>query len=243
MTKEEFREWRQQFGLTQDEAAEKFGVKRNTIQNWENGGTALPGTLAGACEVWTDRLKKEIPELGPVTLIYADAPMFVAPYGPRGKMAMLQQEPYATNAAAIARVRLLWGRRDFHGPFIIEKDHKPLWNQVELMRVVDGSDRGAPTVRNTIAKVAKYVLAHSDVYARDGRRSLTQAEAKVQKDKIEAIGRELGALAEEAERRPVLYEEFDTLLRGLHKLGFFPLGRLVSGVAHAITGAEVAAAA
>jgi hypothetical protein len=111
----------------------------------------------------------------------------------------LQQEPYATNAAALARVRVLWGRPDFHRPFIIEKDHRPLWKQVELMRVVDGSDRGAPTVRNTIAKVAKYVLANSEASARDGRRMLTPAKAKEHKEKVEAVGRELNKLAEEAE--------------------------------------------
>jgi hypothetical protein len=39
----------------------------------------------------------------------------------------------------------------------------------------------------------------------------------------------------------VPYGEFEALLRRLHKLGLFPLERLVSGVAHAITGEEVAA--
>ena len=243
MTKEDFRAWRQSFGLTQDEAGDKFGVKRNTIQNWESGATALPSTMDGAVEVWTDRLKKELAHLGPVTLIYADAPMFVPPYGPRGKMAMLQQEPYATNAAALARVRILWGRPDFQGPFIIEKDHRPLWNQVELARVVDGSDHGAPTVRNTIAKVAKYVLTNSEASAHDGRRMLTPAEKKKHKEKIEAIGREFEKLAGEAEERDVAWPEFETRLHRLHKLGFYPTERLVGDVSHAIVGAEVAAAA
>ena len=84
-----------------------FHLARQTIQNWESGASAMPTTLAGACEVWTDRLRKQRADLGPVTLIYADAPMFVSPYGRRGKVAMLQQEPYATNAAALARVRIL----------------------------------------------------------------------------------------------------------------------------------------
>ena len=52
------------------------------------------------------------------------------------------------------------------------------------MRVVDGSDHGAPTVRNTIAKAAKYVLTNSAAFARDGRRMLTPAEAKQHKEKI-----------------------------------------------------------
>ena len=92
--------------------------------------------------------------------------------------------------------------------------------------------------------MAKYVLDHSDVYARDGRRTLTPAEANVQKERIEAVGHELNALAEEGEIRHVSYdEEIEPLLRHLHKRGFFPVERLVNGVAHAITGAEIAAAA
>jgi transcriptional regulator with XRE-family HTH domain len=242
MTKEQFREWRQRFGLTQDDAAEKFGVKRNTIQNWESGASALPTTLDGACEVWSNRLKKELADIGPVTLIYADAPMFINPYGPRGRVASLRQEPFATNAAALARVKVLWGQPDFHGPFIIEKDHRPLWNQVELMRVVDGSDKGAPTVRNTIAKVGKYVLANSERTARDGRRMLTSEEAAAHKQKIETVGNEINALSAAAEEREVSYPEFEALLSKLHKLGFYPPERLVGDVAHAITGAEVAIA-
>lgn len=239
MTKEEFREWRQRFRMTQDDVADRFGVKRQTVQNWESGTTPLPATLDGACEVWSDRLRKEMADLGPVTLIYADAPMFVPPYGPRGRMAMLQQEPYATNAAALARVQVLWGRPDFHGPFVIEKDHRPLWNQVELMRVVDGSDRGAPTVRNTLAKVAAYTIAHADKTARDGRRSFTAEEAEKHKAKVEAIGGQIEGLAREATRRFVEYQEFERLLEQLHKLGFYPLEHLVGGVAHAIKGAEL----
>lgn len=242
MTKDEFREWRHRFGLTQDDVAEMFGVKRNTVQNWESGATALPTTLEGACEVWTDRLRKQLAALGPVTLIYADAPMFIQPYGPRGRMAMMQQEPFATNAAALARVKRLWGRPDFHGPFIIEQDHRPLWNQVELMRVVDGSDTGAPTVRNTIAKVAKYVLANSERTARDGRRMLTPSEAASHKRKVEAVAEELLEIADAAEGHEVA-AKYEALLAKLHKLGFFPTDRLVGDVAHALVGEKVALAA
>src|ERR1700730_6189031 len=130
MTRIEFREWRQSFGLTQDDIAQMFNVSRNTVQNWEGGATAKPSTLGMACEVWNDRLKKQMAEIGPVTLFYADGPMFIDPYGPRNRPATLQQEPYPMNAAALARVKILWDRPDFHGPFIIEKSGAPLWNRI-----------------------------------------------------------------------------------------------------------------
>ena len=84
MTKEEFRAWRERFGLTQGDVAARYNLSRNTIQNWETGVTALPSTVEGACVVWEDRLKKELAALGPVTLIYSDAPMFIDPYRPPG---------------------------------------------------------------------------------------------------------------------------------------------------------------
>jgi len=111
------------------------------------------------------------------------------------------------------------------------------------MRFANGTDRGAPTVRYNRqgGEVRSRPLR---LYARDGRRTLTPAEANVQKERIEAVGQELNALAEEGEIRHVSYdEEIEPLLRHLHKLGFFPVERFVNGVALAINGAEIAAAA
>jgi transposase len=241
MTKKELREWRERFGLTQDDIAKRFRVSRNTVQNWESGPSTLPGTLADACAVWEDRLKKEVAEVGPVTLCYADGPMFVDPYGPRQKLAMLRQEPYPTNAAALARIKNIWGNPDFHGPFITDKSGSFLWNQVELTRVVDGSDKGAPTVRNTLAKVALYVAENPTAFAR-GPRSLTPAQLEERARGITAIGVEIGRLSAESEERAVSYAEFEALLDRLHKLGFYPTNRQVSDVAHAIMGEEVARA-
>lgn len=242
MTKDEFRHWREGFGLTQGDIAKQFGVSRNTVQNWEYGPSPLPGTLADACKVWGDRLRKEIAEIGPVTLCYTDAPMFIEPYGRRGKLATLQQEAYPTNAAALARVKMLWDQPNVHGTFIMEKTGTSLWNQVELMRVVDGTDKSAPTVRNTVTKIAAYVAENSHIFAR-GRKALEPAEVEERTRAIRAIGDELEQLAAESEKRVVQYSEFEALLGRLHKLGFFPTNRQVGDVAHAIKGEEVARAA
>jgi transcriptional regulator with XRE-family HTH domain len=241
MDKDEFRKWRENFGLTQAGVGERLGVSRNTVQNWEYGLSPLPGSLADACEVWGNRLRKEIAELGPVTLCYTDGPMFVDPYGPRRKLAMLKQEPYLTNAAAIARVKIIWHRPDVHGPFIIEKSGEMLWNQVELTRVVDGTDKGAPTVRNTIAKIATYVAENSTAFARVPR-PLPPAETKERTQHIIEIGKELERLSDESENREVKYSEFEALLERLHKLAFYPTNRQVGDVSQAIMGEEVARA-
>jgi hypothetical protein len=241
MDKAEFRSWREQFGLTQYDIAKRFGVSRNTVQNWESGPSALPGTLGDACKVWEDRLKKEIAEIGPVTLCYADGPMFIDPYGPRRKLAMLQQEPYPTNAAALARVKIIWGRPEFHGPFITDKAGSFIWNQVELSRVVDGTDKGAPTVRNTLSRVATYVAENTTAFAR-GPKTLTPAEVEDRTRSIKVIGEEVASLAKQSEEREVSYAEFDAMLDRLHKLGFYPTNRQVGDVAFAIQGEEIARA-
>jgi transcriptional regulator with XRE-family HTH domain len=242
MTKEEFRKWRERFGLSQGDVATRFNLSRNTIQNWESGVSPLPSTLEGACTVWEDRLKKEMADIGPLTLIYSDGPMFIDPYRPR-RMAMLQQEAFPTNAAALARVQYLWGRDDFDGPFIIEKSGQPLWNQVELMRVVDGSDKGAPTLANTIRKVAEYTRTNSRFHVRSGPKMASAKEMEQTKAMIEAVADEMDALVARVPDGGVGYFDFEPLLSRLHDLGFYPTNKLVGDVAHAARGIELAAAA
>jgi Helix-turn-helix len=238
MNSVEFRKWRESFGLTQTEIAKRLGVSRSTIQNWESDATALPSTINEACAVWEDRLKKETAEIGPVTLCYADGPMWVSAYGSNRRLASLQLEPYPTNAAALARVRMMWGQPDFHGPFITEKSGTFVWNQVELARVVDGSDNGAPTVRNTIRRLANYILENSTAFVR-GVKTPTIEEIDASTAAIRATAEALLQLAAESETRCVTYQEFEVLLKRLHELGSFPTNRRVSDVAHAIQGEEV----
>lgn len=238
MTPADLKRWREQHGLTQTELADRFGISRNTVQNYESGASALPVTIKQACAVWEDQLKKERADLGPVTLCYSDGPMWVDPYRPRNRFPMLQQEGYPTNSAALARVRMIWGENDVHGPFIMERSGNPVWNQVELARVVDGNDKNAPTPRNTIKRLANYILKHSAVFVR-GVRLPSAEEIAAKSEEIRATGEALARLADEAEGRHVSYEEFEVLLRRLHALGSFPTNRQVSDVAHAIHGEEI----
>src|ERR1035437_3306350 len=84
MDGKQFRAWRERLGLTQQQVADRMGVTRTTVQNWESAD-AIPQTVEMSCDVWEPRLKQENPNLGPVTLVYSDGPMFVNPYGPRGR--------------------------------------------------------------------------------------------------------------------------------------------------------------
>jgi transcriptional regulator with XRE-family HTH domain len=235
--------WRERVGLTQEQVAEKLGITRTTVQNWESGATRIPVAVDSACENWEHRLKQENPAFGPVTLVYSDAPMWIDPYGPRRKPAMIQQEAYRNNSAALGRVQELWGREDFQNPFILEQSTntatgRTLWNVVELGRVVSGQDRHAPTPvqwrSSAIEAVADYMMEHSHLSVRNGPRSLTQAEAKEHKNKVEYVAKKLKKLAAEVlTESAVTYRNFEKLLAELHDLSTYPPNSLVSNVAQA----------
>jgi DNA-binding transcriptional regulator YiaG len=190
-----FKAWRERVGLTQQQIADKLKVTRTTIQNWEGEVTPVPQAVDMSCEIWEARLRQENPDLGPVTLIYSDGPMFVNPYGPRSRPAVMQQEPYPTNTAALARVQQLWGRENFHNAFIIEESGAPLWNVVELGRVVDGDDAGAPTLVNLLRAIAKQVRANSAIFVRSGPKLLDPSEVQKRQRAIEGQADELDRLA------------------------------------------------
>ena len=179
MTAVEFKAWRERHRLTQAETGTKFGVSRATIQNWENGVTPISPLVEQGCTIWEDRLRQISPDLGPVTLIYSDGPMFINPYGPRRPVARMHPEPYPTNAAALKRVCELWGREDFHNPFIMDETGKHLWNAVQLMRVVDGSDRDAPLWRRVTIAVA----AREKMVVDTNAKSMMQACARAYREK------------------------------------------------------------
>ena len=85
----EFKAWRTSFGLSQQELADKMGVTRTSVQNWEASPGPLPQSAQNGAKIWDRYLRQEQPLRGPVTLIYADGPMVIAP---GGRTAMLQQE-------------------------------------------------------------------------------------------------------------------------------------------------------
>jgi hypothetical protein len=234
----ELKAWRERMRLRQERVAEKLGVTRTTIQNWESGATPIPKAVEMSCEVWEHRLKQEDPDFGPVTLIYSNGPMFINPQGPRSPLSIMRQEPYLTNAAAIARVQKLWGRDDFHNPFVIEGNGKPLWNVVELERVINGSDTGAPTLANLIKAIAKNVRATSTLFPRSGPKS-DPSEMEQRQHAIEGLAEELENSAVTEVPSADYQRKIEDLFSKLRTLGKRPPGSLVNNVAQAFVAAEI----
>jgi hypothetical protein len=231
----EFKAWRERVGLTQQQLADRLKVTRTTIQNWENGASAVPEAAAISSEILERQLKQENPNFGPLTLIYSDGPMFVSAYGPRSRVPMMQQEPYLTNAAALARVQLLWGRATFHNPFILDESQSTVWNSVELGRVARDRELNAPTLVNLLRAMAQSLRASCTTYVTTGRGILNPMEAAERENAIKAQADELDRLAK-AGLPAILRDplQIDRVYFSLHALGKMAPEPLVSNVAHAL---------
>ena len=229
-----FKEWRERFQLTQEQVAQKFNVSRTTVQNWEGGATPITPALAMGCQIWEHRLMQEDSQRGPVTLIYADGPMFISPEGPRRPLAMMQQEPYLTNAAAVARVQKRWKDQDFYNPFIIEESGRSLWNIAELSRVMEGDDTGAPTLANMLRMIAGDARMPQAAIPVSGRKMLSAAEKAERQSKLDAIASEIEALADQAAKGDDVRRQVETAFAALRALGKYLPDHLVTGVAQAL---------
>lgn len=127
----EFKNWRKTFQYTQTEAGSELGVDRSTIQNWERGFTPIPMSVVLACQVLTRRWKQRA-EFGPVTLVYADEPIWPEPDCPT-RMIFMQCELCANNEVAIRQTLRLRKRPSFHHPLIIERGGGIIWNTPDLL--------------------------------------------------------------------------------------------------------------
>ena len=229
----EFRQKRERLGLTQVQVAQRLNISTATVRNWESGVTPITTAVEMLWEVWEPRFRQEDPKLGPVTLIYTDAPMWVDPQGPRRPLAMMQQEPFLTNAAAIARACILAGRNGFNGPLIMLQSGDILWNAVQLARVIDKSDTGAPTVANMLRAIATDVRENSAVYVRTGPRLPTADEVLAKQAEIGAQADQLDALADADQPTDKNSLPAEAVCAKLRELGVWPLDHLVSGLAAA----------
>jgi len=147
----------------------------------------------------------------------------------------MQQEPYPTNAAVLARVQQLAGQANVYNPFIIEADQTSLWNAVELAQVMDGRDGGAPTLSNMLRKAAKDVRDNSANFVRNGPRTPSPAQTKSRQQEIIAQADLLDKLASGDLAAMVRSQHtIEDCFGQIRALGTKAPDELVSGVAHAL---------
>jgi DNA-binding XRE family transcriptional regulator len=127
----EFKKWRKKTGYTQTEAGEKLGFSRAAVQLWENEIRPVPLAVELACqELW--RHWKQRPDFGPVTLLYADDPIWQQASPPSGVL-LLQSERHPNNESAIKRAVWLRETMTLVAPLIVEDDGDVVWSSPELL--------------------------------------------------------------------------------------------------------------
>lgn len=131
----DFLKWRRTLRYTQAEAAEKLGVNRGTIQNWERGATRISKAAELACQELTRRWKQHC-TFGPVTLVYADNPLWQRAEG-LYQVPVLLCERYSNNDGALEQASSLKGGPHFQAPFIIDENGVTIWAGTELLAECD----------------------------------------------------------------------------------------------------------
>ena len=147
----DLKKWRRKLKYSQFEAADKLGVTRAAIQNWESERSHIRHAVELACEETTRRWKQR-PSFGPVLLIYADEPMWPERDCP-SRVLCMRCELHPNNETAIRRVCRLRETPDFFNPSIIEEHGGVVWTGPELLvecepRTQQKRKRGA-TIGNT----------------------------------------------------------------------------------------------
>jgi transcriptional regulator with XRE-family HTH domain len=98
-----------------------------------------------------------------------------------------------------------------------------------LKAVADYTRKGA-----SLKAVADYARKHSTIFVVDGPNLLDRSEKARRQKTIESIAGKLDELAVAAAEGRAKYRDFESLLRELHAVGFYPEMSLISDVAHAL---------
>jgi len=144
----DFKKWRRKLGYTQVDAAEKLGVGRGAIQDWESEHRPVPAAVELACCELT-RLWMRQPDFGPVILVYADDQIWGQPQGASDTL-LLKCERYPDNEAAIRRICWLRETLISISPVIMNKEGAVIWGTPELLDECEQREEQARARRRAI---------------------------------------------------------------------------------------------
>ena len=129
----DFKKWRKKLKYSQFEAAKKLGVRRAAVQHWESERVPISKVVELACEELTRRWKQR-PAFGPVTLLYANEPVWPGRHHHPTRRLFVQCELYADNEAALRRACSLQKSQNLINPlFIVAQDGEIVWASPELL--------------------------------------------------------------------------------------------------------------
>src|SRR6266849_5513691 len=130
-----FKEWRRKLGYTQSVAGEKLGLSRGAVQYWESEIRPVPLAVELACQE-LQRLWKQRPEFGPVTLIYAnhaDDPVSQETSASVGSI-LARSERHPNNESALRSAVRPRETTPLFIACIMDDDGDVIWSGPELLR-------------------------------------------------------------------------------------------------------------
>ena len=127
----DFKKWRRRHRYTQFEAADKLGMGRGAIQDWESELRPVPEAVALACCELTRRSMRH-PDFGPVILVYSEDQIWDQPPGAYD-IVLMKCERYPDNETAIRRTCSLIGNSLSLTAMIVSKNGVVVWGTPELL--------------------------------------------------------------------------------------------------------------
>jgi DNA-binding XRE family transcriptional regulator len=149
----DFKKWRRKLGYTQSAAGEKLGLSRGAVQYWESEIRPVPLAVELACQE-LQRLWKQRPEFGPVTLLFAndaDDPISLETSASVGSI-LVRSERHPNNESALrsaVRPRETMTRLI---AFVVDDDGDVIWSGAELVREIDARKNASVGEKTSAAK-------------------------------------------------------------------------------------------
>jgi hypothetical protein len=260
MTSSEFVEELSKLNLTPDEAAQLLGVSERSVRRWSEG-ESIPGPVEAALRAWRHLHARNLPwKPDSVSVFQNDEDQIrrirnhdellsqlmsevEARGGPTNPWAVDLEKQRATfGAAEVSFNRLLNG--GFSPSTYRRLDRTPTDNdRLEIQDAcycIAQAFSRAREINQALIDIADYTRTHAGTFVQDGPASLSPADAARRTGKIATLADELNGLAASALTGQALYAQFETILRSLHRLGFFPELDLVSAVARSMLQPPVA---
>jgi DNA-binding XRE family transcriptional regulator len=135
----DLKKWRKRLGYNQFEAAKRLGVRRASVQNWEQELWPIPGVIELACYQIMRRWKQRR-EFGPVLLVYTDEPIWQGSQGPY-QVSILHSAVYRNNETAMQHVEQQKKDPNFINPVIMETNGEIIWTTSELLQEIARKSR------------------------------------------------------------------------------------------------------
>jgi hypothetical protein len=251
MTTQEFAEHLSALRLPPAEAAQLLGVSERSLRRWSEG-ESVPGPVEAALRAWRRLDERWLPwKPSSRPALESDAEQLRRLREHSVALDQLIREVEARGGPAnpwtvdLIRQRATFGPAEVGFYRLQDGGFSPATYR-RLDRAP--SDRDTPEIQDacyciaqsiarsnaasgSLHRIGGYVRLNAGSFAVGGTSRLTEEEADRRKAKIVALADELTMLGEAALNGAASYAQFEAILDGLHRLGFFPEIELVSDVA------------